>query len=146
MAVFWVLAPCSLVEIYQRFRGPCCLHHQGDDYSSETLVNFYQTTRRYNPEDSHLRTNRRENIKSYMSCVCLPESSYLSTVPRIRMTHAKYFEVSYEDAEEINPCSWRSYYASFITEFGRVTYFLIVVMCLYCILDLIDTVGTNVLF
>jgi hypothetical protein len=22
---------------------------------SETLVNFYQTTRRYNPEDSHLR-------------------------------------------------------------------------------------------
>jgi hypothetical protein len=23
--------------------------------NSETLVNFYQTTRRYNPEDSHLR-------------------------------------------------------------------------------------------
>jgi hypothetical protein len=21
MAVFWVVAPCSLVEIYQRFRG-----------------------------------------------------------------------------------------------------------------------------
>jgi hypothetical protein len=32
---------------------------------SETLVNFYQTTRRYNPEDSHLRTHRRENLKSY---------------------------------------------------------------------------------
>jgi uncharacterized metal-binding protein len=32
--------------------------------SSETLVNFYQTTRRYNPEDSHLRTHRRENLKS----------------------------------------------------------------------------------
>jgi hypothetical protein len=30
---------------------------------SETLVNFYQTTRRYNPEDSHLRTHRRENLK-----------------------------------------------------------------------------------
>jgi hypothetical protein len=30
MAVFWVVAPCSLVEIYQ-------------------------TTRRYNPEDSHFR-------------------------------------------------------------------------------------------
>jgi hypothetical protein len=27
MAVFWVVAPCSLVELYQRFRGPCCLHH-----------------------------------------------------------------------------------------------------------------------
>jgi hypothetical protein len=29
MAAFWVVAPCSLVEVYQRFRGPCCLHHQG---------------------------------------------------------------------------------------------------------------------
>jgi hypothetical protein len=33
--------------------------------TSETLENFYQTTRRYNPEDSHLRTHRRENLKSY---------------------------------------------------------------------------------
>jgi hypothetical protein len=31
--------------------------------TSETLVNFYQTTQRYNPEDSHLRTHRRENLK-----------------------------------------------------------------------------------
>jgi hypothetical protein len=34
--------------------------------TSETLVNFYQTTRRYNPEDSNLHTHRRENLKSYM--------------------------------------------------------------------------------
>jgi hypothetical protein len=31
MAVFWVVAPCSLVEVYQRFRVPCCLHNQGDE-------------------------------------------------------------------------------------------------------------------
>jgi hypothetical protein len=31
--------------------------------TSETLVNFYQTTRRNNPEDSHLNTRRRENLK-----------------------------------------------------------------------------------
>jgi hypothetical protein len=30
-AVFWVVTPCSLVEVYRRFRGACCLHHQGDD-------------------------------------------------------------------------------------------------------------------
>jgi hypothetical protein len=30
MAVFWVVEPCSLVEVYQRFRGPCCLHDQSD--------------------------------------------------------------------------------------------------------------------
>jgi hypothetical protein len=31
MADFWVVAPCSLVEANQRFRGPCCLYHQGDE-------------------------------------------------------------------------------------------------------------------
>jgi hypothetical protein len=46
-----------------------CLHHQGlmmkAARTCETLINFfYQTTRRYNPEDSHLRTHRRENLKS----------------------------------------------------------------------------------
>jgi 16S rRNA C1402 (ribose-2'-O) methylase RsmI len=34
--------------------------------TSETLVNFYQTTRRYNPEHSHLRTHRLENLISYL--------------------------------------------------------------------------------
>jgi hypothetical protein len=28
MAVFWVVAPCGLVEVYRSFRGPCFLHHQ----------------------------------------------------------------------------------------------------------------------
>jgi hypothetical protein len=31
MAVFWVVVTCSLEEVYQRFRGPCCLHHQDDE-------------------------------------------------------------------------------------------------------------------
>jgi hypothetical protein len=33
--------------------------------TSETLVNFYQSTRCYNPGDSNLHTHRRENLKSY---------------------------------------------------------------------------------
>jgi hypothetical protein len=33
--------------------------------TSEMSVNFYQATRRNNPEDSHLHTRRRENIKSH---------------------------------------------------------------------------------
>jgi hypothetical protein len=32
---------------------------------SETLENFYQSTRRYNPEDSHPFTHRRESLKKY---------------------------------------------------------------------------------
>jgi hypothetical protein len=64
MTVFWVVVPCSLVEFYQRFRGACCLHHQGNDggallieaaTTSEMLVNLYQTTWLNIPEDSHLR-------------------------------------------------------------------------------------------
>jgi hypothetical protein len=33
--------------------------------TSEMSVNFYQTALRYNPEDSHLYTRRRKNLKSY---------------------------------------------------------------------------------
>jgi hypothetical protein len=32
--------------------------------TSETSVNFYQTTRRNNLEDSHLHTRRRDNLRS----------------------------------------------------------------------------------
>jgi len=28
--IFWVIRPCSVVVGYQRFRGPCCLHLQGE--------------------------------------------------------------------------------------------------------------------
>jgi hypothetical protein len=52
--VFWVVAPCSLLEVYRRYRGPCCLHHQlmmEATRISETLVNFYQKI-----EDSNLIT------------------------------------------------------------------------------------------
>jgi hypothetical protein len=60
MTVFWDVTPCSLVQVYRRFRGICCLHHQGvllialmmeAAGTSETSVNFYQTTRRNIPED-----------------------------------------------------------------------------------------------
>jgi hypothetical protein len=31
MTVFWVVALCSLEEVYQHFRGACCLCHHGDE-------------------------------------------------------------------------------------------------------------------
>jgi hypothetical protein len=34
--------------------------------SSETLANFYQTTRRNNPEDCNLHTRRGEHLKSHL--------------------------------------------------------------------------------
>jgi hypothetical protein len=37
--------------------------------TSETSVNFYQTTRRNNPEDSRLHIRRRKNLKSQLYIV-----------------------------------------------------------------------------
>jgi hypothetical protein len=40
--VFWGVAPCSLIEVYQRFTGACCLHHQGsDDGGSKSSSSLY---------------------------------------------------------------------------------------------------------
>jgi hypothetical protein len=36
------------------------------EYTSEASVNFYQTARRNIPEDSHLHTRSRENLKSHL--------------------------------------------------------------------------------
>jgi hypothetical protein len=44
--------------------------------TSETLVNFYQTARCYNPEDSNLHTHRRENLKSYRVTYISKEEIY----------------------------------------------------------------------
>jgi hypothetical protein len=37
-------------------------------WTSETSVNFYQTTRRYNPEDSHLLTFIKPNLAFIGKC------------------------------------------------------------------------------
>jgi hypothetical protein len=53
-AVLWVsFARCLLIVLMMEAAS-----------ASETSVNFYQTTRRNNPEDSHLHISRRENPKS----------------------------------------------------------------------------------
>jgi hypothetical protein len=65
---FWVVAPCSqkftdvsemLVSI---IRAKALMMEAAS--TSETSANFYLTTGRNNPEDSHLNTHRRENPKS----------------------------------------------------------------------------------
>jgi hypothetical protein len=38
MAVFWVVAPCSLVDVYRRFRDACCLHQNDDSRSFLPLL------------------------------------------------------------------------------------------------------------
>jgi hypothetical protein len=40
--------------------------------TSGTSANVYQITRHYKPEDSHLQTRRRENLKSYSVQILSP--------------------------------------------------------------------------
>jgi hypothetical protein len=52
MATIWVVVLCSLVGVYQRFRG-------------EISVNFYLNTKHNNSQDNHLHTGRRKNLKPH---------------------------------------------------------------------------------
>jgi hypothetical protein len=57
MIVFWVVGPCSLVEITSLMMEAA--------RTSETLAIFDQTTRRNNQEGSHLHARSHENLKSH---------------------------------------------------------------------------------
>jgi hypothetical protein len=70
VAVFWVVAPCSLVLA-----------------ASETMVNFYQTTRRYNPEGSHLRPDFKSVREYDQTVVVLNE--FLSSASLIVRRYAE---------------------------------------------------------
>jgi hypothetical protein len=52
MTVFWDIAPCSLLETDRNFSAIALMVETIN--TSETSVNFYETTRRNIPEDSHL--------------------------------------------------------------------------------------------
>jgi hypothetical protein len=54
MAVFWDVAPCSLVEIDRSFREAYCLYHQSDGLNSATFQKtiifkmvFLQTVKKF---------------------------------------------------------------------------------------------------
>jgi hypothetical protein len=41
---FWVVTPCSVVVGYHSFRGPCCLHLQGEWRQHGRLKRWYPPT------------------------------------------------------------------------------------------------------
>jgi hypothetical protein len=61
MDVIWVVAPCSQVKVYASEVLAAFV------VRDETSVNFYQTTRRNNPDDSQLHVRCREILKFYTS-------------------------------------------------------------------------------
>jgi hypothetical protein len=65
MVVFWVVATFSLVVWAKK----ALIMKEAS--TSETSVNFYQTTRHNNPQDSHLHPRRRENLKCHLVTIVL---------------------------------------------------------------------------
>jgi hypothetical protein len=79
MAAFWVVVPCSLIEVYhvsEVFAASIiramlimiALMVEAAS-TSETSANLYQTARCNNPGDSHLHARRRENLKSHSASI-----------------------------------------------------------------------------
>jgi hypothetical protein len=60
-AVFWDVALCILWAMALVMEAVS---------TSETSVNFYETTRRNIPKDSHLHIRRCENLKSNFENIC----------------------------------------------------------------------------
>jgi hypothetical protein len=95
MAVFWVVAPCSLVQIYRRFIIIALMMKAARTF--ETLVNFYQTTRRYNLEDSHLLLQIYPNLFTARSVsfsnLIQMKGRETDAVPRVQvsLSHCQYF-------------------------------------------------------
>jgi hypothetical protein len=63
----WDVAPCSLVEVNDgsEVLTASIIRAMIAVSTSETSANFYEITRRNIPDDSHLHTLRRENLKSH---------------------------------------------------------------------------------
>lgn len=62
----------TIIPFTHRQRQICCFLHtialmMEAVLTSETLVNFYQSARRYYPEDSHCHSHCRENLWSYLT-------------------------------------------------------------------------------
>jgi hypothetical protein len=66
MIIFWPVMPYSLMDMYGRFRGTCCLLYY-PQVLLETSVHIYQTTRGHLPVHRCLRSHRNEKSKCHIS-------------------------------------------------------------------------------
>jgi hypothetical protein len=62
VAVFWIMAPCSVVVGYQRFRGPCCLHLQHGSLKRRCLTTTLNDIKTQKTATGEQRNTRRKVI------------------------------------------------------------------------------------
>jgi hypothetical protein len=69
MTYFWDVAPMLIIALMMEAVS-----------TSETPVSFYETTRRNIPQDIHLHTRRRENLKSPTVVYLLRNITYIPSL------------------------------------------------------------------
>lgn len=79
MLLFWVLAPCKLLDIYQRFGESYCIHLQGLS-NPETLIFYCGRASDYSDFIKYLYVYGALKIVSdqLLSNLCAPDYSCLS--------------------------------------------------------------------
>jgi hypothetical protein len=105
MVVFWPFAPCTLVEVYRRFRGACCLNPSGDNsshwlWSLQAPLKRRKTSTRvqdatsgksaifkmfdgvllhdsFTPNDCSVSRNRRYRLIRVCAVICLQQGLFL---------------------------------------------------------------------
>jgi hypothetical protein len=101
MIVFSDVAPCSLEETGRRFRVliTAIIRVIMEAVStSETSVNFYRTTRRNIPEDSHFHTRRSMNLKSHVSILCRHYSVYAKITNALMVENVYILATNFQTA------------------------------------------------
>jgi hypothetical protein len=87
---FWDTVPCSVVEVYRRFRGAYCLHHHGDhrkyDGGSMHLWNVDLLLRHYTAQyPTRLSSSKSCNLCLFQNLKHVPLSparAYMSRTDR----------------------------------------------------------------
>jgi hypothetical protein len=106
MAVYRVVAPCSLVEVYQRFRGTCCFHHQGGNGGRKCLWNVGKLL----PDYTALQPRRHPSSNTQLSCKfykCTNNNVISELLTELLRTHFKYSGTSRFEFPVGDGLSWR---------------------------------------
>jgi hypothetical protein len=108
MAVFWVVAPCSLVVVYRCFRSTCCLHHQvtyrPDDGGSKYLYNVGKLLPDYTTLQARRQPSPAYTVYCKFSCFCFQRTWSIQT-PDITSSESHVYFPLLRSFQRARPCS-----------------------------------------
>jgi hypothetical protein len=81
--------------------------------TSETSVNSHKSTRGYNPEQSHLRSHRRGNVKPYSGGTSVINHLLLSPEHLVKQEAQKHSHVYISSAQK----DWMCYSLSYVPSY-----------------------------